>query len=165
MNQPSYLYLRSFYTTVDQVRLWLVCGELNPATHWAEELDLGERYGTPFAREREEVARARVLLTTTQPALALQRLEPVLQRATEGKRWGHVIEIRFLQALAYQMDQQEMQALDVLSEAIRLAEPEGYIRSFVDEGPPMEVLLYRLRKRDPAHRPTHYLDTLRAALQ
>src|SRR5260370_25623947 len=37
MNQPSYLYLRSFYTTVDQVRLSLVCVELNPATHCAEE--------------------------------------------------------------------------------------------------------------------------------
>jgi hypothetical protein len=39
-------------------------------------------------------------LKKKQPDLALRRLEPVLQRATAGKRWGHVIEIRLLQALS-----------------------------------------------------------------
>ena len=76
-----------------------------------------------------------------------------------------MIEIRLLQALAYQMHRQETQALNALSEAVRLAEPEGYIRRFVDEGAPMEALLYRLRRRDRKHGPTPYLDTLLAAFQ
>ena|SRR5260370_15689763 len=59
------------------------------------------------------------------------------------------------------MLQEETRALDTLSEAIGLAEPEGFIRSFVDEGTPMEALLYRLRK----HGPTPYLDTLLTAFQ
>ena len=45
-----------------------------------------------------------------------------------------------LQALAYQMCQEATQALDALSEAVRLAKPEGYIRSFVDEGASMDML-------------------------
>ena len=89
----------------------------------------------------------------------------MLQRAAEGQRWSHVIEIRLLQALAYQMAQEETEALNTLSEAVRLAEPEGYIRRFVDEGTPMENLLYRLRKRDLKNGPTPYLDTLLAAFQ
>src|SRR5947208_8268734 len=125
-NQHYYLHIRSYIPTVDQVRLWLACGELDRATVWLEQLDLREHHGTLFAREREEVACGRVLLAQKQPVLALQRLSPVLQRAVKGQRWGHVIEIRILQALAYQMCQEEMQALDVLSEAVRLAEPEGY---------------------------------------
>jgi LuxR family maltose regulon positive regulatory protein len=165
MNQPSYLYLHSFYATVDQVRLWLASGELDHATRWAKKLDLGQRRGTPFARERQEVACARVHLATNQPDLALQRLEPVLARASIGKRWGHVIEIRLLQALAHQMLQEEPQALHALAEAVRLAEPEGYIRSFVDEGVPMETLLSQLRKRDQENGPTPYLDKLLAAFQ
>jgi LuxR family maltose regulon positive regulatory protein len=165
MNQPSYLYLRSFYTTIDQIKLWLACGELDRATRWAEELDRRERRGTPFAHEREEVALARILLAKSQPELALQRLEPVLQRATIGKRWSHVIEIRLLQALAHQMLKQEGQALDALSQATLLAEPEGYIRSFVDEGAQIEALLYRMRKRDCRNGPTPYLDTLLTAFQ
>jgi LuxR family maltose regulon positive regulatory protein len=165
INQRYFLYLHSHFTTVDQIRLWLACGELDRAIQWLEQLDLRERHGTPFAREREEVACARILLAKQQPALALHRLEPVLQRATQGQRWGHVIEIRLLQALASHTLSQETQALDALSEAVRLAEPEGYIRSFVDEGAPIESLLYRLRRRYRKHGPTPYLDTLLAAFQ
>jgi len=163
MEQHLAFYQRAFFMTIDQVRLWLACGELDRATQWAEMLDLTEQYGTPFAREREEVARVRVLLAKHQPALALQRLEPVLQRATAGQRWGHVIEIRLLQTLAHQMLQQETQALSILSEVIRMAQPEGYIRSFVDEGASMESLLSKLREQERKHGPTPYLDTLLAA--
>jgi LuxR family maltose regulon positive regulatory protein len=163
MNQPLSLHYHSLFTTVDQVRLWLACGKLEQATRWAQELDLRERHGTPFAREREEVACARIFLATTQPTQALQRLKPVLERATAGQRWGHVIEIRLLQALAYNMLQEETQALDALSEAVRLAEPEGYIRSFVDEGTPMLALLSKLQKQFGKDRSTPYLDMLLAA--
>jgi len=58
---------------------------------------------------------------------------------------------------------EETQALCVLSEAVRLAEPEGYIRSFVDEGASMAVLLSQLRKQQREAGPTPYLDTLLAA--
>ncbi|HEX3642392.1 MAG TPA: hypothetical protein VHV10_13965, partial [Ktedonobacteraceae bacterium] len=127
MNRPTYLYFRSFFTAIDQVRLWLACEELDRATRWAN-MEAGEWYGTPFAHEREEVARARILLAKKQPTAALQGLEPILVRASTGQRWGHVIEMRLLQALAYQLRQQETQALDALSQAVCLAEPEGYIR-------------------------------------
>jgi len=153
----------SFFTTIDQVRLWLACGELERATHWAEKLDEEERQGTPFAREREEVACARVFLAKDQPALALERLKSALQRAATGQRWGHVIEILILQALAQQRHHEEMLALSALSEAVRLAEPEGYIRSFVEEGAPMASLLAMLREEQRKAGPTPYLDTLLAA--
>jgi hypothetical protein len=88
MNQQVYLHVHSCFTTIDQVRLWLACGELDRATRWAEELHLKECHGTPFAREREEVACARVLLAQVKPHVALQRLLPVLQRATTCSRSG-----------------------------------------------------------------------------
>lgn len=163
MNQPTYLYFRSLYAIVDQVRLWLACGEVDRAAQWVRELDLLAPRSTPFTHERQEVARVRFLLATTQPASALQRLEPVLERATTGQRWNHVIEIRLLQALAYQMCQQEKLALSALSEAVVLAEPEGYIRSFVDEGASMATLLSRLRQQQRVYGPTPYLDTVLAA--
>ncbi|HEY4035272.1 MAG TPA: LuxR C-terminal-related transcriptional regulator [Ktedonobacteraceae bacterium] len=37
--------MRFFFTTVDQVKLWLACGELDRAIHWAEKLDLQEQQG------------------------------------------------------------------------------------------------------------------------
>jgi LuxR family maltose regulon positive regulatory protein len=76
-----------------------------------------------------------------------------------------VIEIRLLQASGHQMLEQEGQALDALSQAVRLAEPEGYIRSFIDEGVQIEALLYRLYERKRQLGPTPYLDTLLTAFQ
>src|SRR5260370_20219831 len=165
LNQPTSLFTRSVAFMSDQVRLRLVCGELEQAVRWVKEREVIEQHDTPFGRERGQVACARILIATDQVRLALQRLESALQRATAGQRWGHVMEIRFLQALAHQKLQEEEQALDALSEAVRLAEPEGYIRSFIDEGAPMESLLYRLRRRNRKHGPTPYLDTLLAAFQ
>jgi LuxR family maltose regulon positive regulatory protein len=165
MSQHVYLLGGSNFTIVDRVRFWLASGELDRATRWVEQLESEERRVAPFTHERQEVACARIHLATNQPNLALQRLEPVLERATAGKRWRHVIEIRLLQALAYNMQQEETQALDALSQAVRLAEPEGYIRSFLDEGTPMATLLSRLRKRDQKRGPTAYLDILLAAFE
>lgn len=52
-----------------------------------------------------------------------------------------VIEILVYQALAYKAQGLIDQALASLKEAIILAEPEGYIRTFIDEGAPMKDLL------------------------
>jgi LuxR family maltose regulon positive regulatory protein len=156
-------YVRSHFTTVDQVRLWLACGELDRATSWAEVLDIRGLHSTPFAHERAEVARIRLLLAKGQPDLALEHLNPILARATTGQRWNHVIEIRLLQALAYQMRRDTTQALATLSEAVCLAEPEGYIHRFVDEGVEMAILLNKLREQQGKDGPTPYLDTLLAA--
>jgi LuxR family maltose regulon positive regulatory protein len=163
LNQPWRIHIHSLFTTVDQVRLWLACGELEQATRWAEELDVRKQSLTPFARERQDVARARILLAKDQPMAALQRLDPVCQRATTGQRWAHVIEIRLLQALAHQMLDEEPQALAALTEAVHLGEPEGYLRSFVEEGEVMRVLLCKLREKQRKVGATPYLDHVLAA--
>ena len=163
MNHVIAAHVCSLFTTVDQVRLWLASGELDRAVQWTERLRIEGHKDTPFAREREEVACARILLATKQPDFALKRLRPVQIRATMAQRWGHVIEVHLLQALAHQMLHEETLALSVLSEALHLAEPEGYIRSFVDEGAPMAAMLSRLRQEQYATGPIPYLDTLLAA--
>ena len=58
-----------------------------------------------------------------------------------------VIEILVLQALANLLQDDIPAALVPLERALTLAEPEGYIRIFVDEGPPMAVLLAKLHER------------------
>ena len=68
------------------------------------------------------------------------------QRKTGG-RTGSVIEILVLQALAHQMQGDIPAALVPLERALTLAEPEGYVRMFVDEGAPMAVLLEKAAKR------------------
>jgi LuxR family maltose regulon positive regulatory protein len=65
-----------------------------------------------------------------------------------------------LQTQAYQMLRRWQDALAQLSQAVHLAAPEGYIRSFVDEGPLMAALLSQLRKQNPQEEDLPYLETL-----
>jgi LuxR family transcriptional regulator, maltose regulon positive regulatory protein len=55
-----------------------------------------------------------------------------------------------LQAIAHQMRGEITAALAPLEVALTLAEPEGYIRIFADEGPPMAALLEAAARRDIA---------------
>ena len=72
---------------------------------------------------------------------ATRLLERLLRAAEEGGRTGSVIEILVLQALAHQTRGDIPAALVSLERALTLAEPEGYVRVFVDEGAPMAALL------------------------
>jgi LuxR family maltose regulon positive regulatory protein len=54
-----------------------------------------------------------------------------------------VIEILMLQALSLQTQEDTDQAITTLEKALTLAQPGGFIRVFVDEGPPMARLLYK----------------------
>ncbi len=149
--------------SVDQVRLWLASGELEQAINWTHALDQREPLLSPFARERQEVARVRVLLAQERALEALERLEPLLINAQTAERWYHAVQMLILQTLGYQMCQEGAKAIRSLTQAVRLAESEGYIRSFVDEGAPMAVLLATLRESEQKQGPTPYIDRLLTA--
>ena len=101
---------------------------------------------------------ASALTASVQQAVAL--LERLLLAAEDGGRGGSVIEILVLQALAHQARGDTAAALAPLERALALAEPEGYVRIFVDEGAPMAALLERPRRAGP---PRRYVRRLLAA--
>ena len=68
-------------------------------------------------------------------------LERLLQAAQAGGRLGSALEILVLQALAHHAQGDSPAALVPLERALTLAEPEGYVRLFLDEGAPMAQLL------------------------
>ena len=153
-------YYRAHTISVEQARLWLAVGDLERAVHWTQELEHGERQISSYAREREDVARARILLAQGEATAALNVLAPLLINAQTAERWDHVIEMFLLQALAYQLCRQMPEALAALAQAVSLAEPEGYMRRFLDEGPLMHSLLSTLRGQERKQGPTPYLDRL-----
>ena len=140
-------YNQAFFLTVERVRFLLASREPGRAERLVEHLLNLQPPLVPLARERVVVALARVWLAQGRPEEVLSLLIPLLETASRQERWANVIELRLLIALAYQMQSDEQQALIQLSEAVRLAQPEGYIRSFVDEGAAMGKLLSALRAR------------------
>ena len=105
----------------------------------------------------------RLRLVQGKPQEALTLLAPMLEEAMNRQGGKLVIELLILQALAQQTLREEQAAINTLAQAVNLAEPEGYIRSFVDEGAPMAALLATLRERERKHGPTPYLDSVLAA--
>jgi LuxR family maltose regulon positive regulatory protein len=128
----------------ERARLALAQGDVDAAARWAQASGLTATDELSYPREREHLVLARVLLGAQAPEQALGLLERLQARATAQGRTGSVIEIQALQALARSAGGDQAGALAALAEALDLAAPEGYLRVFVDEGPPMAALLRQL---------------------
>ncbi len=111
-----------------QVLALLRQGKLPQAAHLAHTHDL-------------PISQARVELAQEHPTTAMSVLEPWRQHV-EVKDWADErLKVMVLQAVALQAQGDKDGAAQVLGEALALAEPDGFIRIFVDEGTPMSQLL------------------------
>jgi LuxR family maltose regulon positive regulatory protein len=142
-----------------RARVWVAQGRLADAIGWVREHALAVHDDLNYLREFEHVTLARLLLARYESerdeqllADATRLLERLLEAADEGGRSGHVIEILVLLALAHQRRGDIPAALTSLERALTLAEPEGYVRVFVDEGSPMASLLEAAAEREIAPR-------------
>jgi LuxR family maltose regulon positive regulatory protein len=159
LNEAERLYVSDFFPNVRPVsalkaRVWIRRGRIGEAVGWAREQGLSVDDDLSYLREFEHITLARLLLARYQseraePSLheATLLLERLLLAAEAGGRTGHVIEILVLRALAQQALGDIPAALACLERAVTLAEPEGYIRVFADEGPPMAALLRAVAKQ------------------
>ena len=97
-----------------------------------------------YPREAGYLVLARVLLAQGLPGQALALLDRLHAAAAAQGRIGSVIEAGALRALALAASGEEAAAVAALAGALTLACPQGYVRVFADEGPPMAALLGRL---------------------
>jgi LuxR family maltose regulon positive regulatory protein len=126
---------------------WLARGRVADAARCARERGLSAEDGLAYSREAEQIALVRLLIAEGRLESAL-RLSERLLTATQGAgRISRLIKILVLQALAFQEQGDGDQAMDALEHALSLAKPEGYLRTFADEGPPMAALLRRARSQ------------------
>jgi LuxR family maltose regulon positive regulatory protein len=157
-----------------KARVWLKQGRLGEALGWAREQGLSVDDDMRYPREFEHITLARVLITAGAKSGreagtlddATRLLGRLLQAAETGGRLGSAIQILLLQALAFQAQDHLPHALAALERALALAKPEGYVRSFVDEGEAMRSLLRLLiekQSRNRDHPLSGYTDKLLAA--
>ena len=90
---------------------------------------------------------ARVHLAQGDTTAALAQLEPLRRRMEEQNRQDDLLKALVVQSLAYQAHGDIDAALQVLGEALEMAQPGGFIRTFIDEGPPMVRLLTEAQAR------------------
>jgi LuxR family maltose regulon positive regulatory protein len=153
LDEAERLYVSDFFPDVRSVaarkaRVMIAQGRLDEALSWAQERGLSAHDDLGYLREFEHVTLARVLIAHYESERVEQSiheatglLERLLQAAEEGERKGSAIEILILRALAHHVQGDIPAGLVPLERALVLAEPEGYVRVFVDEGLPMARLL------------------------
>ena len=153
LDEAERLYFRTVLPDVHPIsalkaRVWVRLGRLAEALSWGRERDLSVDDDLSYLREFDHITIARVLIAQYKSDLvggsiheAMGLLERLLQAAEEGGRIGSMIEILVLLALAHEAQGDISPALVSLERALTLAESEGYVRIFVDEGPSMAELL------------------------
>jgi LuxR family transcriptional regulator, maltose regulon positive regulatory protein len=136
--------------TALRARIWTGLGRLDEAAGWARARELSAGDEPEYLREYEHLTLACLLIALPATAghaapanEALALLDRLEHAAEAGGRSGSLIEILILRALANQAHGGTARALGDLERALSLAEPEGYCRTFVDEGEPMRRLLRR----------------------
>ena len=160
-----------------QAYLSAMQGALEPAWRWIEERKLTADAALAEMEERlsgalssynrqwrtvEYLALTRLLITQDQYDRALAILELLIKIAEQHRLNSRVIKFQVFKAMIYQAQGDSTQALATLERALSLAELEGYVRVFVDEGEPMVTLLRQAAGRGIA---VEYVDKLLAALE
>ena len=159
LNEAERWYVGDFFPNVRPVaawkaRAWVAQGNLAEALGWAREQGLSADDDLSYLREFEHITLARILLERSAQERAehsvhqvARLLDRLLLAAEEGGRTGRVIEILVLQALAHQLRRDVPAASGALERALALAEPEGYVRVFIDAGAPLAALLRAAAKQ------------------
>jgi LuxR family maltose regulon positive regulatory protein len=130
-----------------QSRIWLAQDRLEATSLWVEERGLASDQETTHLGGFEYIAFARILTAQGGWEEATTLLQRMLEAADAGGDTTRVLEIMILQALAFQAGGDTAQAMVTLGRALTLAEPMGFFRIFVDEGPSMAPLLYKTLDR------------------
>jgi LuxR family transcriptional regulator, maltose regulon positive regulatory protein len=151
-------------------RLRLARGDLTEAVAFEQERAANAENAADAARVVDRLTSARLLHAQGRHREALPLLEELGETAEAVGRTGDLIETLALQALALWAGSKKERAVSTLAGALALAEPEGYVRTFVDEGAPMAELLSEVlealqRGRLDPPIPAHYIRKLLAATE
>ncbi len=137
-----------------EIRLSIAMGDVTAASRMMDELHPVES-GMLYLRDQELLLLARLRLAQGKPGEAERIISPLAIDAQAGERIGALIEILALQACVLNEQSHQQAALAALTKALALAEPEGFVRVFLDEGQGMRQLLAAVGRslaasKDPA---------------
>jgi LuxR family transcriptional regulator, maltose regulon positive regulatory protein len=127
-----------------KARLLLADGNVPRVAQWMRKRRLGADDQPTYLCEPEYLVLARLLLAQAAPERALALLARLGEVAKAQGRTGSLVEVRALEAMALEAAGQAESAVEAVTEALSLAEPDGYVRVFADEGPVMAGLLRKV---------------------
>jgi LuxR family maltose regulon positive regulatory protein len=154
LDEARRLYVRSLVPDIQPIealkaRVYISQSVLAEVRNWISRREITFDDNLNYLSEFEHITLARFSIAEYKcnrsegnVPQAIGLLKRLLKAAEDKSRMGSVIEILVVLSLAYEVQANISSALIPLKKALTLAEPEGYIHIFVDEGPPMAHLLY-----------------------
>ncbi len=128
-----------------QARIWLAQHDYLRAFPWADKYRTTAR--PDYQRLFEDLTLVRCLLVNAQPEEALSRLDALLGQVKSSGQISRAIEILSLRAMILQSLGSQVKAMDILGQSLFLAEGEGIIRIFLNEGEAMQLMVLALREQ------------------
>jgi LuxR family maltose regulon positive regulatory protein len=143
-SHPSTLGSLALY----QIALWTAQNDFQAIAHWEQQHDtewqaqIGRARDTlPIVLAHACIARNHQYHEDTALHRAHQLIGPALEQAQAGGLMFNVVRLLMLEVLALSAQGETSSAITALKRLMALAEPEGYVRSFLDLGKPMEEFL------------------------
>ncbi len=127
-----------------EAQAWLLSGQLDRARGWAGKVKWDPEEPLSYIRQYRDSTLGRVLFAEGRHEEAVAVLSALVAAAEAAGYWGVVIDTLPTLALALEARGEGKTALATLRRALSLAEPEGYVRTFIQNGAPMSALLSRL---------------------
>ncbi len=146
-NEHSLSPRRSIQLKSELAYLWLAHGNHEKLAQFIQKSKISIDDEIKYQRMPEYIILARVLLAQGDYKTALVLSERLLRLAKTAGRISQVIELQILQALAFQAMKDTDRALVALERALLLAQPEGFVRIFLDESEAMTRLLCLVKSR------------------
>jgi LuxR family maltose regulon positive regulatory protein len=146
-----------------RVRRWLAAGDLESAVQWAESLPSDNQDALSLVAD-QRLAVAHIRWAQGNLSQAIELLKTLVADAKAVRQYEHVIQALILEALVWMADGETELAVQTALEALSLAQPEGYLRTFADEGPPIRGLLTECRSRVEGPVLRAYIDQISSAI-
>ena len=132
--------------SLEKVCLWIKQGNMSEAARWALSCEWQPEVTPLGYLQAVTLIKLRLAQHRREPDEAflheaVEIVNRLLVAAEADAWWGQVIELSILQALLYQEQRDTTGMQGSLERALVLAEPEGYVRSFMDEGEAMRLML------------------------
>jgi LuxR family maltose regulon positive regulatory protein len=135
--------------------LELSWGNLAAADAWAADNIEGRRQNKtllpPLESQSADLLLARIRLAQRRFDLTLKLLDTIMPTFEKCGHVRRLTEVFVLRSLVYAAQGQESRARESLIKALELAEPEGYVGVFVENGPALIPLLHQIRHRFPEY--------------
>lgn len=134
---------------LERARVAILEGQLDSAEQAQRSAELHgdwERPGISMHTtdvDMPSISRLRLRIAQGDCAAAAHALAHAIDTARGQQRHRRVLKLQVLQALALDGAGEEQSAFEVLGQALRFASHEGFLRTFIDEGPKLAALLQR----------------------